>query len=62
MPEENGVIHGNGELKDGRKSFGEVRNFAEEEIGTEIIDNHNTDAGEEKNWSEPVIKESKHNN
>ncbi len=36
VPEENRVIHSDGELQNGRKSFGDIGNFAEDDITAEV--------------------------
>ena len=36
VPEENRVIHGDGELENGGESLGDVGNFAEEEVGAHV--------------------------
>ena len=36
MPEEDGIIHGNGELEDGGEGFGDIGNLAKELVGAEV--------------------------
>ena len=36
MPKEDGIIHSNGELENGGKSFGDIGNFAEDDIAAEV--------------------------
>ena len=44
VPEEDGVIHSDSELQDGRESFGEVGDLTKKNVGAEVVENHNTDA------------------
>lgn len=60
VPEENGIIHGNGELQDGGKGFGDVGNFAKDKVSAEVDDNHDADTCEEEERGEPVVEEGKH--
>ncbi len=36
VPEENGIVHGDGELENGGESLGDIRNFAEEKVCTHV--------------------------
>ena len=60
MPKENGIIHGDGKLKDGREGFGDVGNFTKYNISAEIDENHDADTTEEDDRREPVVKQGKH--
>ena len=60
VPEEDGVIHRYGKLKDGGKRFCNVRNFAEEVVCSEVDENHRADGGEEDERDEEAVEEEKH--
>ena len=61
VPEENGVVHGDSELKDGGEGFGDIGDFAKDDIGAEVDKNHNANAAEEDDRGKPVIKKDEHN-
>ena len=60
MPKEDGIVHGDGELKDGGEGHGDEGNFANEDVGAHIEENHHAYREEEDEGGEPVIKEDEH--
>ncbi len=60
MPEENGIIHGDGELENGGEGLGDIRNFAEEKVCTHVDQNHDADADKENEGNCPVVKTDEH--
>ena len=55
VPEEDRIIHGDGELENGGEGFRNEGDFAEEDIGAKVDENHDTDAGNKDEWGAPVV-------
>ena len=60
VPQEDAVIHRDGELQDCRQRFGDVGYLAEEEVGAEIQEYHHSDGSKEHERHQPVIEQQKH--
>ena len=60
VPEEDGVVHGDGQLQHGGQRLGDVGNLAQEEVGAQIQQDHGADGGQEHEGDQPAVQKQQH--
>ena len=60
MPEEDGVIHGDGQLQHRRQRLGDIGDLAEEYVGTHVVENGDADARQKHQRHQPGVGQQLH--
>ena len=60
MPQEDGIIHRDGQLQDCGQGLGNVGDLTEEDIGAQIQKYHHADAGKEDQRRKPAVQQQRH--
>ena len=60
VPQENGVVHRDGQLEHGGQRLGDIGDLAEEVVRSEIDQDRNADVGQKHERHQPAVKEDYH--
>ena len=60
VPQEDGIVHRNGQLKYGGEGFGNVRDLPHEVVAAQVHEDHHPDAGQEHKGDQPAVQQEQH--
>ena len=60
VPQEDGIIHGHGQLQHRREGFGNIGDLSQEEIAAKVQYDHDADGGEEDEGNQPAVQKQQH--
>ena len=60
VPEEDGVVHGDGQLKHGRQGLGDIGDLPEKVVGPQVQQDHHPNAGQEHKGDQPAVQQRQH--
>ena len=60
VPQEDGVVHGHGQLQHRRQGLGDVGDLSQEEVAAKVIDDGHANAGQKHEWNQPAVQQQHH--
>ena len=60
VPQEDGVVHGHGQLEHGGQGLGDVGNFTQPVVGAHVQQDHGPDGNQEHQRDQPAIQQQEH--
>jgi hypothetical protein len=60
VPEEDGIVHRDGQLQHRGQGLGDVGDLADEIVGAHVVDDRDADADQEHEGRQPVVERQHH--